>query len=66
MELLYGRLIQWTFLESKARKCLQDQDKQATVCADQVILVLEFVTWNANIVIVEGSSGVLSRIFTYL
>jgi hypothetical protein len=31
LELLYGRVIQWAFLESKARKCLRDQEKQATV-----------------------------------
>ena len=31
LELLYGRIIQWAFLESKARKCIQEQEKQAMV-----------------------------------
>ena len=38
LELLYGRAVQWAFLESKARKCLRDQDAQATVCKDQILL----------------------------
>ena len=32
LELLYGRVIQWAFLTSKARKCSRDQEKQAMVC----------------------------------
>jgi hypothetical protein len=31
LELLYGRIIQWAFLTSKAKKCSRDQEKQATV-----------------------------------
>lgn len=41
LELLYGRLIQWAFLESKARKCLHDQDKQATAQINALSALLE-------------------------
>ena len=45
LELLYGRVIQWAFLVSKAKKCLRDQDKQAVVCVDEISVLLSWLRY---------------------